>query len=262
MKNLGMPYQGSKSRIATQIVEYFPQADTFVDLFFGGGAVTHAAMLSGKFHNFIANDLRKTPQAWNKAVDALDDEYDRFVSKEEFLASDDMIVKMLWSFGASCRTYADAGIHELAARMIMSSSVEERYSSWLKFLKKIQGHEGNFYNDFQRINSVTALRWLKTLEGLLTVIPSNLDYREVEIPKDSVVYCDPPYSGTQNYGKRFDHDAFWEWCRSMEYPVYVSEMAAPDDFISIWSCEKTVCFNKTSAKKRTENLFLHRKWVK
>jgi hypothetical protein len=138
MKNLGMPYQGSKNRIATQIVEHFPKADTFVDLFFGGGAVTHAAMLSGKFKNFIANDLRKTPQAWNTAVEGIGDEYDRFVSKGEFIASDDMIVKMLWSFGSDCRTYANAGIHELAARMIMEAGTEGRYSSWLKFLKKIQ----------------------------------------------------------------------------------------------------------------------------
>lgn len=166
MKNLGMPYQGSKNKIAPQIVEHFPSAENFVDLFFGGGAVTHAAMLSGKFQNFIANDLRKTPQAWNRAVEGIGDEYDRFVSKEEFIASDDMLLKMIWSFGASCRTYAYTGLHELAARMIMSDSVEERYSAWLKFLKAVDGSESNcLYDTYQLIATVTGLRRLKSFKG-------------------------------------------------------------------------------------------------
>jgi site-specific DNA-adenine methylase len=258
-----MPYQGSKSRIAAQIVKHFPKADTFVDLFFGGGAVTHAAMLSGKFKNFIANDLRKTPQAWNTAVDGIGDEYDRYVSKEEFQASDDMIVKMLWSFGASCRSYAHAGIHELSARMIMSNSIEERYSSFLKFLKDIEARGTNdLYHAVQFISAVAQLRRIKTLEGNQPVTPFNLDYREVEIPKDSVVYCDPPYRGTQHYGNRFDSDAFWEWCRSREFPVYISEQQAPEDFVQVFSVQKVVSFTKSSGKKRNEGLFLHRKWVK
>lgn len=262
MKNLGMPYQGSKNRIATQIVEHFPPADTFVDLFFGGGAVTHAAQLSGKFRNFIANDLRKTPQAWNKAVDGIGDEYDRYVSKEEFQASDDMLVKMIWSFGAGGRTYAHASIHELSARMIMSSSVEERYSSWLEFLKAVEARGANgLYYGVQLISSVVQLRRIKTLEGNQPVTPFNLDYREVEIPKDSVVYCDPPYRGTQHYGNQFDHDAFWQWCRTREFPVYISEQEAPEDFMQIFSVQKVVSFTKCSSKKRNEGLFLHKKWV-
>lgn len=261
-KNLGMPYQGSKNKIATQIVEHFPQADTFVDLFFGGGAVTHAAMLSGKFRNFLANDLRKTPQAWNKAVEGIGNEYDRFVSKEEFLASDDMIVRMLWSFGSSCSTYSYAGIHELAARMIMSNSVEERYSAWLKFLKIVEARGSNdLYYYVQFISAVSSLRWLKGLRGNSPVTPSNIDYREVKIPNDSVVYADPPYKGTQQYGNLFDHDAFWEWCRSREFPVYISEQEAPDDFVQIFSVQKVVSFTKCSGKKRNEGLFLHKKWV-
>ena len=46
--NYGLPYMGSKNRIARDIVEQLPSAECFVDLFCGGCAVTHAAMLSGK----------------------------------------------------------------------------------------------------------------------------------------------------------------------------------------------------------------------
>ena len=81
----GLPYQGGKSNVAEMIVAKLPAAENFVDLFFGGGSITHAAMHSGKYSNFIANDLRQTPQMWNKACDGIDTEYDRFVSREEFL---------------------------------------------------------------------------------------------------------------------------------------------------------------------------------
>lgn len=55
--NYGLPYQGSKNAIAEWVVGQLPEAETFVDLFCGGCAITHAAMLSGKYKNFIANDI-------------------------------------------------------------------------------------------------------------------------------------------------------------------------------------------------------------
>lgn len=59
---LGIPYQGSKRRIADKIVALLPAAPVFVDVFAGGCAVTHAALLSGKFDKVIANDLSDAPQ--------------------------------------------------------------------------------------------------------------------------------------------------------------------------------------------------------
>ena len=53
----GLPYKGSKNSIAEWIVDNLPSADVFVDLFFGGGAVTHRAMLTGKYKRFIINDI-------------------------------------------------------------------------------------------------------------------------------------------------------------------------------------------------------------
>ena len=42
----GVPYQGSKSRIAKDIIDQLPTGNRFVDLFAGGCAITHAAILS------------------------------------------------------------------------------------------------------------------------------------------------------------------------------------------------------------------------
>ena len=48
-----MPYVGSKTRYARRIVDLLPASHTFVDLFAGGGAMTHAAMISGKYDIYI-----------------------------------------------------------------------------------------------------------------------------------------------------------------------------------------------------------------
>ena len=55
---LGVPYQGSKNAIARYIIGIMPRGKRFVDLFAGGCAVTHAAMISGKYDRFLANDLQ------------------------------------------------------------------------------------------------------------------------------------------------------------------------------------------------------------
>ena len=44
----GVPYQGSKNQIARWVIDNLPEDKILVDLFAGGCAVTHAAMLSGK----------------------------------------------------------------------------------------------------------------------------------------------------------------------------------------------------------------------
>ena len=53
----GMPYCGSKNRIAKKIIDLLPPGKRFVDLFAGGHAITHAALLSDKWESVAANDL-------------------------------------------------------------------------------------------------------------------------------------------------------------------------------------------------------------
>ena len=42
----GMPYKGSKNKLAGQIFELFPRKKNFYDLFCGGCAMTHSRMKS------------------------------------------------------------------------------------------------------------------------------------------------------------------------------------------------------------------------
>ena len=52
-----MPYKGSKNSIAAEIISILPPAKHFYDIFGGGGAMTHAAALSGKYQYIHYNEL-------------------------------------------------------------------------------------------------------------------------------------------------------------------------------------------------------------
>jgi len=95
---------------------------------------------------------------------------------------------------------------------------------------------------------------------------SQMNYADYEHQEGDVVYCDPPYANTTNsYGVKFDTDAFWEWVRTRDYPVYVSEYKAPDDFVSIWNKKRGGVQDGWGYAKNTthiEHLFVHSKWLK
>ena len=106
--NYGLPYQGSKNRIAKRLVEALPPAPVLYDVFCGGCAVTHAAMLSGKYQRFVINDRRDwLPDAFRKAIHGGYAHEDRWISREEFerLRSTDAYAAMCFSFGNDARSY-------------------------------------------------------------------------------------------------------------------------------------------------------------
>ena len=53
----------------------------------------------------------------------------------------------------------------------------------------------------------------------------SVDFAEVEIPSDSIIYCDPPYRDKGDYrkGKGFDHDLLYDWALRQTVPMSVSE---------------------------------------
>lgn len=105
--NYGLPYKGSKNSIAKWVISNLPASHTFVDLFAGGCAVTHAAILSGKFGRFIANDITEYPQVFRDAIDGKYRNECRWISREDFfrLKDDDPYVRLCWSFGTGMQTY-------------------------------------------------------------------------------------------------------------------------------------------------------------
>ena len=121
----------------------------------------------------------------------------------------------------------------------------------------------------ERLQSLESLERLERLQSLENIVnqdarieTSSISYEDYEYRDGDVVYCDPPYKNTNGYGIKFDTDAFWEWARTRDYQVYVSEYQAPDDFVSVWSKEKRVLLNGESlTAPRTENLFVHKRFA-
>ena len=112
----------------------------------------------------------------------------------------------------------------------------------------------------QNIDDMTERASLSPQDMLIET--SNISYADYAYRDGDVVYCDPPYKNTNDYGIRFDSDAFWEWARTRSYPVYVSEYQAPEDFVSIWNKEKCVLLNRDSlTAPRTEHLFVHKRFA-
>lgn len=104
-----------------------------------------------------------------------------------------------------------------------------------------------------------ALR--KMAHTLKDIIFSSVDYREMTIPDNSIIYCDPPYKNTASYKcGPFNHDEFYQWCRAMSekgHKVFISEYQAPDDFILLWAHEVNMFLNANSnLTNKTECLFL------
>ena len=87
----------------------------------------------------------------------------------------------------------------------------------------------------------------------------NSSYQLLDIPKNSIIYCDPPYEGTTKYKDGFNHFEFWEWVRSKSregHSVFVSEYKAPEDFICVWQKTLTTSFSTSESIKAVEKLFI------
>ena len=103
----GVPYQGSKNQIARWVIDNLPEDKILVDLFAGGCAVTHAAMLSGKWDRIVANDIGDAPELFCDAIDGKYADEKRWISREDFqnLKDTDPYVSLCWSFGNNRRAY-------------------------------------------------------------------------------------------------------------------------------------------------------------
>ena len=370
MRQYGIPYQGSKSKIADSLMAVLPSAEVFVDLFAGGCAMTHAAMLSGKFRRFIANDISPMPtQCFHIAATGGYANETRWISREEFkrLKDSDPLVKYCWSFSTAGENYLYAeeiepwkkalhlarvqrdaslfeefGIHtDASADDIMAHGDEyrEKYIRWwlsrqqytgaqldelirqsredtAKSKEELRGYllaalkasgltqaevqrrlgtqmAGHYFarsqwefptqeyyemmqkfmpaldQDYNAVVGIYRLRQrlqdlqrLQRLQRLQQLTISNGDYRDVRIPANATVYCDPPYLGTEGYnGMTFDHGEFWQWVASRDFPVYVSEFSAPEDFVPIFKTTRRSLMQGGSSAVVVERLFVHRRFA-
>lgn len=284
-KSYGICYMGSKNALAERIVALLPSASHLIDVFAGGCSVTHCAMKSGKWQHVHANDINEMiVGAFRRAINGDFIGERRWVSHEEFnrVRDTDAYAAICFSFGGNMRSYAYSPASEILKRalhfaiffgdtkpfcaltgidltpVLTISDLRERYLK-AKHLSREKGKR-IYLQNLERLNRLNSLAAFSEEEKRRLTIGS-VDFSEVEIPSDSVVFCDPPYRETEGYrkGKDFNHDRFYEWSLRQTVPVFVSEYAMPEDFVEVAAWQKRCTMKGANNSLRTtEKLFVPR----
>ena len=282
----GLPYKGSKSRIVDELLTVMPPAEHFYDLFCGGCAVAHAAMLSGKWGTVHINDINPMmPEAFVKAISGGFNGEDRWISHEDFfrLRDTDPYASICFSFGNDLKSYCYArelepykkAMHyavffddwslfrELCPEICdcckeIVSPVADRTGRRIALANTIKACAPGQGNPLYKAKGA-GLQSCESLQRLQRLQRTSTDYRNIHFEPDSLIYCDIPYIGTKSYKASFDHDAFYDWAVRQEYPIFVSSYEMPKErFICIWEYATNSNANAYRPKKVIERLFVPR----
>ncbi len=114
-------------------------------------------------------------------------------------------------------------------------------------------------DNYARQGSNSLVKQAKRLQGVQFQCG---DYRQMIMPPESLVYCDPPYQNTTRYAGKdpFNHDEFWAWCREKSnegHLVFVSEYQAPPDFRCVLEMDTETLLDRNVTKKKVERLFTY-----
>lgn len=240
-----MKYMGSKSRLVKYLtpilLEYLKGKKCFVDVFCGGCSIIENIPNT---YIRIANDKQKYLIAmWKSLTDG------KVFPKH--------IEKSLYDKIRDC-SYGK------------NNDFDDDLVGWVGFMASYNGRfvDGGFSGhnvstgdgkcrDYITENINNTLLQVEKLKGVQW---NSGEYYDLDIPYNSVIYCDPPYKGTKQYAtsKNFDYERFYEWCRQMKskgHTILVSEYWMPDDFKCIWSKQITNAMHQTNTKKPIEKLF-------
>jgi site-specific DNA-adenine methylase len=156
----------------------------------------------------------------------------------------------------------------------VSETIRERYTAFRSFCSTLENSKETYRDlpSFSRLACIQALHGLARIQALhglariqalLQISVGSYDACQyLPPPSSSVVYADPPYIGTAEYTSgAFDHERFYNWLRSVPYPVYTSEYHMPDDFIPIAETKLQCTLSATGNNTATERLFLHRRFA-
>lgn len=236
----GITYQGSKTKIIEKIARFFPNADHFYDLFGGGFSVSHYMLMhrSKSYKHFHYNELR--PGLCELIQDAINGKYNydvfkpEWISRERFMREKEQnaYIKIIWSFGNNGEDYLFGKEIEDEKRSMHNAVVFDEFDSNMqnlfglnKWPNKLSITGKRLYLRRVILNRKGELEQLQQLERLHF---TNKSYEMVEIKENSVVYCDIPYQGTDDYGNSFNHKVFFDWVDCKSCPVFISEYKVND----------------------------------
>lgn len=229
-----MKYMGSKARHAKHILPIILKdrkpGQWYVEPFVGGANTFH--LVSGKklandSNQYLMSLLEAVGKGWKPPLEISESEYNVAKMLPEYMNNE-----TIGFIGIGC-SYG---------------------GKWFGGYARGNDSKGNPRNYAEE----SAKNILKQAGGLNAVYQSG-DYRDLNIPESSLIYCDPPYANATKYKDAFDHSEFWRWCNEKVdegHTVFVSEYNAPSDWTCVWQKEVTSSLTKnTGAKKATEKLF-------
>jgi len=296
---MSIPFIGSKKSIAKYIIDIIPPAENYYDLFGGGAAISEVALQAGKWSQVhyneinteIVNVIRWLSHDYDTAVQEITKLYLTPIDRQDFFRIKnkqertpiDTLALIVYSFGNDRSTYLWCKekeaykipiVKQLAADIIKNGvrfpDFKKYRINWLKENKiyresnrigtEIESLQSlSSLENLQRLERLQALERMESLERQHTLNITNLDYRDVEIKPDSIVYCDIPYYNAANkYGNDFNHDYFYNWVRNAEFPVYYSGYDTDaGGFDRVWEKEHTCKLAKKGGKelRRVECLY-------
>lgn len=230
-----MKYMGSKRRIAKYILPIILKdrkpGQWYVEPFCGGCNVTEH--VDGKR---IANDYNEyVVEMWNALVnrnwqpptEITEEQYNHIKANKE------QYPKELVGFTGIAMTFG--------ATWFGTYARDKRHDNYPK-KRAMEGRKN----------------LMKQVERLQGTIFTSSSYCDIALPKNSIIYCDPPYEGVAGYKDKFNHTAFWQWCREKTkegHSVFISEYNAPNDFECIWQSELKTNMNAKYETKPVEKLF-------
>lgn len=239
-----MKYMGSKRRIAHKLKPILElhrkKGQTYVEPFIGGANMFECVdnpRIGADLNPYVIKALtaiRDEPQNVPKNNTEYTKEMHDYNRKHlNGLSNIESLLLFTCSFGGIfAKIYATGGVDSL---MEPRDHVNEAYRNIIKTSKKLK-------------------------ESMLLCS----SYDKLDIPPNSIIYCDPPYKGTASYNKvdSFDHDKFWKWCDEKVnegHLVYVSEYQAPSHWKCILTHLQTTTTAQTKSKQATEKLFVNAK---
>lgn len=235
-----MQYFGGKARISKDLSKFINESylngntKSFVDLFCGSCNITtkidkNRLIMANDKHKYLIKMWKALQKGWIPPKDCSEEQYK-------------IVIK------------------NLDAKPYMSGFIGFGCSYSGKWLG------GYCRNDTDRnycLNAHNSV--LKKINEMRDVVFTNANYDEVDMPLDSVVYCDIPYKNTTQYSNKevgkFDHDKFYDWVRKNhdKYTILISEYECnvPSDFEIIWRKEsKQDIRNKKGENQKTVEILM------
>ena len=274
-KPIGLPYQGSKKKISKKLVEIIKQnfgtTKQIYDIFGGGGAITSECILNGLevYYNDLDKDITNAfervvsqDREWIKTLIVSRTEFAELKAKEN-KTTDDFLKLLINSFGNQKNYFLYSKEtsdlkYNLAKEIIEKHDIFSGYKQTETYKRAIeqpkQLEQLITLSGLERLVQLEQLGQLERLERIDEVKATNKSYHDFSEVSGAILYLDPPYEGTTQYGyiNSFNSQEFYDWAFKMAKNniVIISSYSISDKrFEAVYSFDKA----RSNIQSRTRN---------